>query len=136
MSGVTDTLPLVPALTSVFAAAVAAAALSAMFFSWSSVAAWPLVAVPFQVVLVKPPIVPLLPLMVTGLPVAASPIVMLLAKPNCAPPALVVLVMLLSPNTLMVSPRAYLLLPVVPPKLMPLLTVVVKLVTLVLVACN
>ena len=48
-----------PAATSVLAAAVADA-------NWSSVAAWPLTGVPLQVVLVRPPIVPVAPLMVTG----------------------------------------------------------------------
>ena len=86
-----------------------------------------------QLVLVSPPMVPVVPLMVTGL---AVPMVTVSASPSFTPSAVAVLVTLLSPTTLMVSPRAKLLLSVPSPKLMPLAMSAVLAATFWLVAYN
>ena len=70
-----------------------------------------------KAVLVSPPMVPALPSMRTGL---VLPMLMLLPRPSCTPSAVVVLVMLPSPFTLMVSPNAYCVLVLPSPNLMPL----------------
>ena len=70
--------------------------------------------------LVRPLTVPAVPSIVTGLPVAASPTLMVLASASCTPSVVVVLVTLASPLTLIVSPSANLFDVAPSPKLMPL----------------
>ena len=109
------TLPAVSALVCRFQP-VLATSLTAL--SWSSVAAWPLTMLfGLKVVLVSPPMVPALPSMRTGL---VLPMLMLLPKPSFTPSAVVVLVRLPSPFTLMVSPNANCVLVLPSPNLMPL----------------
>ncbi|KIC11015.1 hypothetical protein MCC93_05760 [Morococcus cerebrosus] len=101
-----------------------------MFFRFTWVASsWASVAALFEsangaapnVVLLSPLTVPVVPSMLTGLPLSC-PILTVSASFSCTPPSTVSLTMLLSPLMLIVPPNAYLLLPVVPPTLMPLVT--------------
>ena len=91
--------------------------------SWASVAALfdPANGAAPNVVLLSPLTVPVVPSMLTGLPLSC-PILTVSASFSCTPPLAVSLTMLLSPLMLTVSPNAYLLLPSVPPTLMPLVT--------------
>ena len=71
-----------PAFLSAVISQVWLPAASATAFNWSSVAAWPVVAVPFQVVLDKPPIVLAVPLTITPPILAVLPVIVPVAPFN------------------------------------------------------